>query len=269
MMNLLPHTFYSGALNGRRTCYVYLPNSYEHSDRRYPVIYLLHGRSGSETDWSYKGRAVQTVEKWNAEGKLRDVIVVMPSDGGHDRGTFYADWYDGSGHFEQYIIYDLLGEIDREYRTLASRNGRVIGGFSMGGYGAFMLALRHPDKFGAAASLSGAFGKFEDFPLWERARIFGPPGGPHERKYDLNVLAEQSESYAYRPELFFNCGLDDFLLDGNRYFQKKLDELKYRHFYEEHPGEHNWEYVVNHLPDVLEFFERYFYASLHEPLSNA
>lgn len=265
-MNVIPHTFYSGALNGRRTCYVYLPKDYEHSDRRYPVIYLLHGRGGSETDWYYKGQAVQAVEQLNASGKLRDVIVVMPNDGGYDRGTFYVDWYDGSGHFEQYIAYDLLNEIDREFRTLATRQARVIGGFSMGGYGSFMLALRHPDKFGAAASLSGVLGKPDDYPIWERARMFGPAGGPYEREYNLSWLAEQSDSYSSRPELFFNCGTEDALLDGNRYFHEWLTQLEYRHFYEEHPGEHNWEYVRTHLPEVLQFFEQYFYASMHDPV---
>lgn len=267
-MNLIPHTFYSGALNGRRTCYIYLPNSYEHSgpERRYPVIYLLHGRSGSETDWAYKGRAVQAIEKLSAEGKLRDVIAVMPNDGGHDRGTFYADWYDGSGLFEQYFIYDLISEIDREFRTLATRNARGICGFSMGGYGAFMLSLRHPERFGAAASLSGVLGEPENYPIWERARIFGPADGPHAQKYDLRRLAKKSEAYSNRPELYFNCGLDDHLLEGNRHFNQLLDRLQYRHFYEEYSGKHDWEYVNERLPGVLEFFEQYFYASLHEPV---
>lgn len=258
-MNCFPINVYSDALNSRKTVYVSLPASYEEDGtERYPVIYLLHGRGGNETDWIYKGRIKETLAQLSQSSQLRDAILVMPGDGGYDRGTFYADWYDGSGNFEQYMIHDVIPEIDRSFRTIPSRSGRVIGGFSMGGYGAFMLALNHPELFGAAGSISGALLPLDQYPKEDRARIVGPPNGPHAQRYDLYRLAKQSESFSLRPELYFTCGSEDDLLEGNRYMNSFLDQLQYRHFYSEQPGEHSWEFAKEHVSEILLFFERYF-----------
>ncbi len=130
---------------------VYVPDSYDQNNREYPVVYLLHGLNGSESDWTEKkGDAHLTVERMAAEGKLPECIVVMPSDGGYGHGTFYMDWYDGTGNFEQYIICDLIPFIDSTYRTIASREGRAVCGLSMGGYGAVMLALKKIRRFSEA-----------------------------------------------------------------------------------------------------------------------
>lgn len=261
MMGLFPINLYSTALNGRKTVYVHLPKDYEDKqDRSYPVVYLLHGRGGIESDWVYKGEIERTIETLSQTGQMREAIFVMPSDGGYDRGTFYADWYDGSGNFEQYLVYDVVAEIDRQFRTIQSKSGRVIGGFSMGGYGAFMLALNHPDIFGAAGSLAGAMNRLIDYPPEERARITGPLAGPHAKRYNLYELVKHAELYSTRPELFFTCGTEDYLLEGNRQMHRFLNDIQYRYFYQEHAGEHGWEYAKNHVPEMLVFFEHYFHV---------
>lgn len=257
-MNLQPFNFYSSALNSRKTCYVYLPSSYEHSEQLYPVIYLLHGRGGAETDWAYRGSIAHTLEKMFASGELRESIVVMPGDGGYDQGTFYVNWYDGSGNFEDYLVYDLISAIDGSFRTETTRASRVIGGFSMGGFGAFMLALKHPHKFGAAGSLSGALGPASSYEQPDSARLLGPKAGPHALQYDLQQLALQCQSGNVYPELFFVCGKDDFLLQASQYMNQVLETLGYRHFYHEYPGEHNWDFAKEHVDELLEFFEQYF-----------
>lgn len=259
----MPHTFYSGALNSRKTCYVLLPENYDTMpERHYPVVYLLHGYGGSETDWQVKGKADETVRSMQREGKLRDAIVVMPNDGGYDQGTFYMDWYDGSGNFEQYIVYDLIPEIDKQFRTIRSHAGRVVAGFSMGGYGAFMLSLKNPGLFGAAASISGAFTKIEEYKQSDAARLVGPLQGPYAEAYDLRALFRKSAEHSFRPEIYFNCGSEDFLIEPNRSLHSFLEELPYRHYYEEMPGEHQWSFAAEHLRSVMEFFEAFFHAHL-------
>lgn len=136
----------------------------------------------------------------------------------------------------------------------------------MGGYGAFMLALRHPEVFGAAASLSGALMKLEEFPNYERSRLLGPLHGPHSKQYDLRELVRQSGEWSVRPELYFNCGKEDYLFPGNQDFHAFLEQMEYRHFYEEFAGEHNWEYAGHHLVHVLTFFEQYFHAHIENKM---
>lgn len=105
-------TIFSNALRSRKTCYIYLPPSYEHSEQSYPVIYLLHGSHGSELNWIEFGQADVTLDQVIGATELRECIVVMPNDGEYAHGTYYANWYVGSGSFEHYIIDDLVPQID-------------------------------------------------------------------------------------------------------------------------------------------------------------
>lgn len=263
-MAVKPFPFFSGALYARKTCFVYLPPSYETAiDQRYPVVYLLHGLYGSESNWSEKGAAAQTLDSMIAESQMRECIVVMPNDGGHAQGTFYADWYDGSGNFEQYMIDDLVPAIDGAFRTIPDNSMRAISGLSMGGFGSVMLALRNPDIFGAAASLSGVLTsiesmKREEFDRSNFSQIFGPKSGPYAKQYDLHVLASLRANESNRPQLYFNCGTEDYLYHFNVEFDRYLTELGYSHEYEQYPGEHNWEYWTEHLEDALLFIEKAF-----------
>jgi S-formylglutathione hydrolase FrmB len=134
---------------------VVLPAGYRsHPGRRYPVLYLLHGASGDYRDWTRADAGQGDAERLTAGLPL---IVVMP-DGG--RGGFYTDWFNngqgGRPRWESWHIGELMPFVDRRYRTRAKRAGRAIAGLSMGGFGALSYAARHPDRFSAALSLSGA-----------------------------------------------------------------------------------------------------------------
>lgn len=261
-MSVRPHPFFSGALFARKSCFVYLPEDYESSDRSYPVIYLLHGMYGSESHWLMKGSAEQTLDRMIAEGSLRPSIVVMPSDGGYGHGTFYMNWYNGAGSFEDYFIYDLIPEIDKSFRTLTDAVHRAVGGLSMGGFGAFSLALRHPHLFGAAASLSGALTSTEmiaqQYSRTDVAQMIGPLHGPYAREHDLQLLASRRGQEQQRPALYFNCGTSDFLYGMNDSYAKHLQTIGYPFTYEQYAGEHTWDYWSEHLPDALAFIESQF-----------
>lgn len=140
----------SGCCSGETHVRVLLPQDYEISgDRRYPVLYLLHGGSGTYRDWTVQGNA-------EAVSQPFPVIVVMP-DGGFN--GYYSDWYNygayGPPLWETFHLYELLPWIDANLRTVASRSGRAVAGLSMGGFGTMSYAARHPDFFVAAASFSG------------------------------------------------------------------------------------------------------------------
>ena len=127
---------------------IVLPAGYEESDQRYPVLYLLHGLTSNYTLW---GR--MRVPVYAARYEL---IVVMPDVG----NSWYVNWAqsdDGQKNaWEDYMINDVIGHVDANYRTIARREGRAINGLSMGGYGALMLGLRHPEMFCSIGSHSGA-----------------------------------------------------------------------------------------------------------------
>lgn len=212
----------------------------------FPVLYLLHGLSDDQTAWT----------RWTSiERYVRTLplIVVMPDSG---RG-FYCDAEQGFA-YETAILRDLVGYVDTMFQTRATRDGRALAGLSMGGYGAAKLALKFPEMFCGAVSLSGAMGfAHRPFPLaaeepWQRefARVVGanPVGGPN----DLYALAAGLDT-TQRPALRIDCGTEDFLIADNRAYHAYLTEIGYPHEYVENPGAHDWSYWDRHIQEAITF----------------
>lgn len=201
----------------------------------FPVLYLLHGLSDDHTAWSRR----TSLERYVQDLPL---IVVMPNG---ERG-FYTDAKNKpKSAFETNLVKDIVGFVDRTFRTIPTREGRVAAGLSMGGYGALKLALKYPDLFCAAASHSGAvdfarrdFAQGDDWG-WEWRLILGDT--PADGLDDLFALAPGLD-LANLPALRIDCGTDDFLIEPNRAFTAHLTALGLPHEYQEHPGGHDWEY---------------------------
>lgn len=130
--------------------YILLPPGYADSHQRYPVFYLLHGTSGTASDWTLKGDAQKVIGD-------RPLITVMPDialdDGG---GGWCTDWPDGSQLWETFHIDELIPWVDHNLRTMPTRPERAIAGLSQGGFCSMSYAARHPDLFGTALAYSGA-----------------------------------------------------------------------------------------------------------------
>lgn len=238
----------SPSLQKMIACNLLLPET--DSKGPFPVLYLLHGQSDDHTAWCRKSAIERHVSGNN-------LVVVMPDTG---RG-WYIDAEKGP-KWESSIMVDLMGYIEKMFPVIPERKGRCIAGLSMGGYGAFKLALKFPYKFCAAVSLSGALG-FGNFELakannseWEREMqlIVGesPTDGPHDLYKLLKDLPIKQ-----RPALAFNTGTEDFLLEQNRQMHAYLNDIGYPHIYEEHPGAHTWEYWDTHIVDALKFFSEH------------
>ncbi|MFI5697240.1 alpha/beta hydrolase-fold protein [Kribbella sp. NPDC051586] len=136
---------------------VYLPAGYEESTRRYPVVYLLHGRGDSMSAWTQlKSRLDELI----GAGEIPPMIAIMPDAPWSSRASWYVDSaYTGTDPgrpVETAFFRDFVPQIDATYRTIADRTGRAIAGYSMGGAGALRYSLAHPDVFGAAIALSPA-----------------------------------------------------------------------------------------------------------------
>jgi S-formylglutathione hydrolase FrmB len=155
---------------------------------------------------------------------------------------------------------DVIGFVDSFYNTIPTREGRVIGGLSMGGYGALKLALKFPDMFCSTVSHSGAPGVTKRIPKTvtneferERLQIFGAEAdGGKDCLYGLAEKLDPKKAPAIR----IDCGVDDGLLEDNRDFVKHLKKLKIEHEYEEFPGAHTWAYWDEHVREALAFHEK-------------
>ena len=202
--------FNSPTLKRSWTYNVYLPSGYDANAKlRYPVMYLLHGNDGARNDWPVKGNLLQTADQLIANGQIPPAIIVMP-----DAGT---TWYvDLKEPMETAFFNDFVPHIEGKYRTLKSRDGRVIGGLSMGGYGALRYVLKYPEKFQAAALLSPAIYNPEP-PADSSARfvkVFAEPNteGAYSKtvwqSYNYPPLWEQFLAKKITVPMYINSGAD-------------------------------------------------------------
>lgn len=137
---------------------IYLPPTYETTgSRRYPSVYLLHGFTSNNRAWTmggYQGMNLQaTMDTMIKDGTIREMIVVMPNASSHYGGSFYLNSA-VTGNWEDYMYRDLVQYVDANYRTIAAVESRGIAGHSMGGYGALILGMKHPDIFSTVYALS-------------------------------------------------------------------------------------------------------------------
>ncbi len=136
-----------------RDVIVFLPPSYEHDkNRRYPVVYALHGYSIGAEQWTHEIHVPQTIEGAFANG-TQEMIVVLPDSKTIYNGSMYSSSVT-TGDFEKLIWHDIVSYIDAHYRTIADRQSRGLVGHSMGGYGALRIGMKHPDVFGSLYIMS-------------------------------------------------------------------------------------------------------------------
>lgn len=140
-----------------RTTPVYLPGGYEHSDQRYPVLYLLSGfgsrGQGLLNDRLWEENIQERLDRLIDSGAIPPLIVVMPDCSTRYGGSQYIN-SSATGRYQDYLL-ELVTYIDHTYRTIPERDNRAIGGISSGGYGATMMGMQHPQVFGLVADLSG------------------------------------------------------------------------------------------------------------------
>ena len=214
----------------------------------HPTLYLLHGMSDDHTIWQRRTSIERYVAKF-------DLAVVMPAV---DR-SFYTDMAVGPRYWT--FVSEELPFLARRYFPLsAARRENYAAGLSMGGYGAFKFALSHPDRFAAAASLSGApdiarFLKQEEKAGGRECRnIFGSArtltGGPNDLFHLARELARRKGP---RPALYQWCGTEDFLYADNVRFRDHARGLALDLTYEECPGGHDWSCWDRQIQRVLEW----------------
>ncbi len=158
------YTIKSAAMDANVPYIVYLPSGYTPT-RKYPVWYAMHGYSSTENFWLDYARAGERADALQASGDLVPMILVFPMTRYDDAKTIEADMADGvrgPSRMERFLCEELIPAIDAQYSTIASAEGRSIGGFSMGGLFAFQIGLHQPQLFSKIGAYSPAL-TYTDF----------------------------------------------------------------------------------------------------------
>ena len=241
IMALLHTHFFSESLGMQCTMDVLLPQKL--SRPALPVLWLLHGLSDDHSIWQRR----TSIERYT-DGL--GMAVIMPNV----HRSFYTDMHQGLP-YERFIA-DELPDIARNLFHLSpAREDNFVAGLSMGGYGAFKLALKYPERYAAAASLSGVLDIASHWAPGERIGemelIYG--SSPSDTTNDLMFLARRlaADTTVPRPRLFQCCGTEDFLIGDNRAFHDLALELKLDLVYKEAPGSHDWGFWDTHIQQVL------------------
>lgn len=145
---------------------VYLPPSYDGTQRRFPVVYYLPGFGDQILLYTevqfYQGFALkESLDRLIAQGRISEMIVVIPNGLTPLGGSFYVN-SPLNGAWEDFIVTDLVRYVDQSFRTLAGPTSRALAGHSMGGFGALNIAMRHPDVFAAVYAVAPGLAAPED-----------------------------------------------------------------------------------------------------------
>jgi putative tributyrin esterase len=225
-------------------------------DGGYPTLTLLHGLSDDHTIWMRR----TSIERYAA---ARNLAVIMPAAG----RSFYQDMASGANYWT--YLNEELPAIMRSYFPLAAaRDRNYVAGLSMGGYGALRLVLADPEKYAAAASLSGALDvarrcreagrKGSHLSRVEMESIFGAELKVEGTNSDLFALAQsigarQRAGSSTKPAIYLSCGAEDDLLPESHAFHQHLESLQWEHAYSEPPGDHEWTVWDAEIQQVIDW----------------
>ena len=221
-------------------------------EKRFPVLYLLHGLTGESSNWIDRtGIALYATQY--------DLFIVMVEGGN--------GWYTDSAtipndKYESYIVRELIPDVEKRFRVSQERTGRAVAGLSMGGYGSFKFGLKYPEMFAFVASMSGAL----DVAAWTEKELpgpafikdsvmktYGPANSPTRGANNIFKLVREmpAERIASLPYFYLDCGTEDFLFANNRDFAALLVERKIPHEYREMPGSHDWQYWDRQIKEIV------------------
>jgi enterochelin esterase-like enzyme len=223
-------TYFSQTAGDERPYRVYLPPCYDQVDRRYPVLYLLHGWPYDDAHWEELG-VVEAADAGIASGTLPPFIIVLP--GGFER--LYVNTSGGDYSFEGQVVNDLIPHVDGTYRTWANREGRAIGGISRGGVWALEIAMMHPDLFATVGGHSPALSANLAPPPYDPFYLLGRPG----------VAALH---------IYLDAGDADWSKKSTQALHEAMDRQGIVHEFVVHPGRHENGLWAENVAEYLAFY---------------
>ncbi|MEI6060621.1 MAG: alpha/beta hydrolase family protein [Bacteroidota bacterium] len=258
-------TMHSRILNQDIHFSVCLPNNYYDVKQSFPVVYLLHGLGDDETAWLEYGQISQFADKAVEDGYAKPMIFVMPEA----FRTYYVNDYKGTFLYQDMFVKELVPYIDSLFRTIADRQHRALMGYSMGGFGALNLHLKHSDIFGTAVPLSISIRTDEQYVTEEASgwddqwgRLFGEPGFKgtdriteyYKQNSPFYILPKLSAAEIKRLNIYIDNGdKEQTLCRSNEELHILMCRLHIQHEFRVRDGGHSFQYWCSALPDALRF----------------
>lgn len=251
---------------------IYLPADYaQEPDKRYGVVYLVHGYGDDHKAWNDKWLNITSIiDSKERSGQIEPMIYVMPQG----FKSYYVNRYDGKFDYMDMFIEELVPYIDNSYRTVADRDHRAIVGYSMGGFGAMILASKNQSTFSLTAPLSISFRTDEQYMTesqngWngQWGAIFGGVGESGEGRLTdyykehspLHYFNEQSASDFSQTKFYIDCGDDEEqLLVANDSLHVLLRDIGVEHQFRVRNGAHTSTYWREAMDDVLPYINAHF-----------
>ncbi|NVO18888.1 MAG: esterase family protein [Bacteroidetes bacterium] len=256
---------------------VCLPQDYYSAGKSFPVVYLLHGLGDDETAWLEYGQISQYADKAVAEKMAVPMIFVMPQG----FRSYYVNDYKGTFLYEDMFVKELVPYIDSIYRTLPDSRHRALMGYSMGGFGALNLHLKHPDVFGSTVPLSISIRTdkqymTEDSSGWNKqwGRLFGGVGTIGEDRiteyYKQNspfhLLPGLNEAQISKLNIYIDNGdKEQTLCRSNEELHILMRKLNIPHEFRVRDGGHSFQYWCSALPEALRFISDAFEGKSYQP----
>ena len=256
-------SLYSNVLHAQVKYNVYVPTGFDKSAKKYPVVYLLHGLSGTYDDWNSRGHVQLVADELIGTGEACEMIIVMPNAGGPDTHNTWNGYFNMPGwNYEDFFFQEFMPTVEAKYKAMSDKGHRAIMGLSMGGGGSTVYCQRHPEKFSSCYAMSA----------WlDNDNSMVSPGAEKDKRYlvceavhNLSALAfldnadEDTKAKLRTVKWFFDCGDDDFLLQYNMDMHMKMRAAKVKDEFRVRNGVHNWEYWRAALRLSLPFASRCF-----------
>lgn len=253
-------TMPSKILNEDREYAIYLPKGYnENKDKKYPVLYLLHGGRGSHKDWPVQGSLIGVANQLIDANEACEMIIVCPEAG----KTFMNYFNNPDWRYEDYFFKELVPFIETNYQVIADKKHRAIAGLSMGGGGTIVYASHRPEMFCAAYAMSGYLYHQKEL-FWLNTDKDPVQKKIHQLVDDNNCIKYLQNADSAKIEAmktvnwFVDCGDDDFTLLPNLEFIRAMKEAKIPLQIRIRDGGHTWEYWHSALYIALPFLTNCF-----------
>lgn len=241
-------TLKSPALNGRGDISVFVPPNCE-DVANLPAVILLHGVYGSHWAWTHSMGVHLTTNRLIESGKMKPMILVMPSDGLWGDGSGYVSHL--STNFESWIVEDVIDAMTETFPQVSPSSSWFIAGLSMGGFGALRLGAKYCNRFKGVSGHSSItdFSQMEIFVKTPKVESYNLPD-----ENDRSVIYWINKNRLNLPPIRFDCGSEDPLIEPNRLLHEAMDKGGIDHNYEEFPGGHTTDYWEEHVAKSLLFF---------------
>lgn len=242
---------------------VYTPENFDTSGKtKYPVLYLLHGLSDTYAAWNNNAQLGEVADELLAQGKICEMVIIMPNAGGPDTYNTWNGYFNMPGHnYEDFFFTELLPAVEKKYNIYGDKKHRAVSGLSMGGGGSTVYCQRHPDMFGSCYAMSA----------WLDDSSQLQDNRPNKRNIVIKAVKDHSALRFIKEadaetinklntiKWYFDIGDRDFLVAQSKKLYALMCEKNINAELRVRPGIHNWHFwkvaLYNSLPFATKVFQ--------------